>query len=115
MPPKNNLIIDGERLKNELDKIDKYNSEIARECGYNPSYFSSCMHYNTIARPCMKMLTMLYGISYEDIEPIEGEPVKDDEHSEILEQKVHGLTADRLYALIYTAVYDALKAIERSD
>lgn len=115
MAPKNTVIIDGERLRNELDKIDKYNSEIARECGYNPSYFSTCAHYNTMARPCMKMLTMLYGISYDDIKPIEGEPVKDNEHEELLEQKVQELTPDRLYALIYTAVYDALKAIERSD
>lgn len=115
MAPKNTVIIDGERLKNELDKIDKYNSEIARECGYNPSYFSTCAHYNTMARPCMKMLTMLYGISYDDIKPIEGESVKDNEHEELLEQKVQDLTADRLYALIYTAVYDAVKEVKGGD
>lgn len=115
MAPKNTVIIDGERLRNELDKIEKYNSEIARECGYNPSYFSSCMHYNTMARPCVKMLTMLYGISYDDIKPINSENEDSKEKEELLEQKVQELTPDRLYALIYTAVYDALKAIERSD
>lgn len=113
MAPKNTVIIDGERLKNELDKIDKYNSEIARECGYNPSYFSTCAHYNTMARPCMKMLTMLYGISYDDIKPIESEKSK--ENDELLEQKIQDLTADRLYALIYTAVYDAVKEVKGSD
>lgn len=113
MPPKNTVIIDGERLRNELDKIDKYNSEIARDCGYNPSYFSTCMYYNTMARPCMKMLTMLYGISYDDIKPIESEKSK--ENDELLEQKVQDLTADRLYALIYTAVYDAVKEVKGSD
>lgn len=113
MAPKNTVIIDGERLKNELDKIDKYNSEIARECGYNPSYFSTCAHYNTMARPCMKMLTMLYGISYDDIKPIESEELKEKE--ELLEQKIQDLTADRLYALIYTAVYDAVKEVKGGD
>lgn len=115
MAPKNTVIIDGERLKNELDKIDKYNSEIARECGYNPSYFSTCMYYNTISRPCMKMLTLLYGISYDDIKPIESETEESNENDELLEQKVQDLTADRLYALIYTAVYDALKEVKGGD
>lgn len=115
MAPKNTVIIDGERLRNELDKIDKYNSEIARECGYNPSYFSTCAHYNTMARPCMKMLTMLYGISYDDIKPIENETEESKENDELLEQKAQDLTVDRLYALIYTAVYDALKEVKGGD
>ena len=115
MAPKNTVIIDGERLRNELDKIDKYNSEIARECGYNPSYFSTCAHYNTMARPCMKMLTMLYGISYDDIKPIESETEESKEKEELLEQKIQDLTVDRLYALIYTAVYDAVKEVKGGD
>ena len=115
MAAKNTVIIDGERLKNELDKIDKYNSEIARECGYNPSYFSTCVHYNTMGRPCMKMLTLLYGISYDDIKPIESETEELKEKDELLEQKVQDLTADRLYALIYTAVYDAVKEVKGGD
>lgn len=115
MAPKNTVIIDGERLRNELDKIDKYNSEIARECGYNPSYFSTCAHYNTMARPCMKMLTMLYGISCDDIKPIESETEESKENEELLEQKAQDLTVDRLYALIYTAVYDALKEVKGGD
>lgn len=115
MPSRNTVIIDGQRLKNELDKIDKYNTEIARDCGYNPSYFSTCMYYNTMARPCMKMLTMLYGISYDDIKPIESETEESKEKEELLEQKIQDLTVDRLYALIYTAVYDAVKEIKRGD
>lgn len=115
MEPKNTVIIDGERLRNELDKIDKYNSEIARECGYNRSYLSTCARYNTMARPCMKMLTMLYGISYDDIKPIESETEESKENEELLEQKAQDLTADRLYALIYTAVYDAVKEVKGGD
>ena len=115
MAPKNTVIIDGERLKNELDKIDKYNSEIARDCGYNPSYFSTCVHYNTMARPCMKMLTLLYGISYDDIKPIESETEESKEKDELLEQKIQNLTVNRLYALIYTAVYDAVKEVKGGD
>lgn len=115
MAPKNTVIIDGERLRNELDKIDKYNSEIARECGYNPSYFSTCAYYNTMARPCMKMLTMLYGISYDDIKPIKSETEELKEKDELLKQKVQDLTADRLYALIYAVVYDALKEVKGGD
>ena len=115
MAPKNTVIIDGERLKNELNKIDKYNSEIARECGYNPSYFSTCAYYNTMARPCMKMLTLLYGISYDDIKPIKSETEESKEKDELLEQKIQDLTADRLYALIYTAVYDAVKEVKGGD
>lgn len=115
MAPKNTVVIDGAKLRNELEKIDKYNSEIARECGYNSSYLSTCMRDNTMARPCMKMLTMLYGISYDDIKPIKSEIEESKEKDELLEQKIQDLTVDRLYALIYTAVYDALKEVKGGD
>ena len=67
--PKKFVIIDGEKLRKELEKRNLKQADVAREIGINGSTMSKSINEGYLQPYTMKLLTLCYDIKLEDILP----------------------------------------------
>ena len=92
--------IDGAKLTAELQKRGVTKGKASEEIGMNPNYLASATHAGGISRVAVIALQKVYNIDPESYE-LKDEP-DDDKPDEKLDD-------DKLYRIIYTAVYNAMK------
>lgn len=98
--------IDGEKLRNEFNVRNITFSSASVKCGYEASYFSKVCNSGKITQPAINLLQANYNIKYDDYKltdetaQVEKESVKFTITDEV---------SDRLYKIIYSAVYHAMK------
>lgn len=97
--------IDKTKLENELRKRGLTYANVSRELGFHQGYIADAMHRERIGIVVLRMLEVLYNISpdsyviedkKEKIETVDREPKET-------------INYEKLYNLVYTAVYEAVK------
>ncbi len=106
------VAINGEALRAELKKRGLLGVTVSKAIGYDQTYISHAIRHNTIAKTAMMLLQTMYNIN-PDIYVVKEEPKPEEVKAEVVEVVQHsGLTDDdfqKLYKVIYTAVYEATK------
>ena len=97
--------IDKTKLDNELRKRGLTNTDVSKELGFHNGYISDAMHRERIGVVVLRMLEVLYNIS-PDSYVIEDKKEK----IEIVDNELkETINYEKLYNLVYTAVYEAVK------
>ena len=107
--------IDGQKLKKCLETQEKTFTEMSREIGLNDGYLGKAIKKGCIAISVTTMLKSLYKIDpelYIVHDEVKAEPKQEEPRPEEA-AKNEPLSAQKLYAVIYTAVLDALKAHDK--
>lgn len=94
--------IDPTRFQREIARLDLTYTEIARAIGYSSSFVSDAIRREVIAEPAMLLLEAKFGIKPQDIKPVEEIDLNNNPPA------INNVTLDKLYAVIYDAVYHAV-------
>lgn len=109
---KRTVTINGEALRLELRKRGLLGVTVSKAIGYDQTYISHAIKDNRVARSAVLLLQTMYNIN-PDIYVVKEEPKTEEVKAEVAEVVQHvGLTDDdfqKLYKVIYTAVYEATK------
>ena len=93
--------IDGAKLTAELKKRGVTKAKASEEIGMSANYLAACTHKGIMSAVGSIALQKVYGIEPEDY-AVEDEP-------EVVEEPPAEFDEDKLYRVIYTAVYNAMK------
>lgn len=94
--------IDGEKLRAELKKRALIAADVSHEIGYSGTYIKNACDSGKIRLAAAHMLKSLYNIEYDDIAP-------DSETEEKHEPTTPVIDYEKMYRMIYCAVYEAVK------
>ena len=108
--------IDGQRLKEILSKRGLTLAEVAREMGYATGFMNNVCSRNVINMTAAKMLNMIYHVPLDDYKKPEPPAEPESEFEQLTlntEQKQVEPLIDyeRLWKVIYTACYEAVKKV----
>ena len=107
---KTSIQIDPKKLEKKMDALGKPRSQIAREMGYSQGFLFDAIRRERISESAAKLLEMVHGIKTDDIVP--DRPIDLENNPPMCAD----LSADKLYTIIYNAVYHAVEmAIKQKD
>ena len=123
MPKTNTQPIDAEKLRNEIQRRGMTLVDISRKLGHTGSYMNQIIKYGSMTRSTILQIESMFNIKYEAIKPDEPLPAnpKKMETPELLlgGQMIFNpnqITADKLFAIIYSATKKAIEdANKRGD
>lgn len=98
--------IDGEKLRAEFKKRNLTLAQVERECGFGQSTVSNYCSKNYVTNVVREMLALRYNIQFDTYKKVEDEAPQ----VEVVPQ--HIFTEEdweRLYKVIYSATYEAMK------
>ena len=101
--------IDPKKFETKIIALGKSKSQIAREMGYSTGYIFDTLRRGVISESGAMLLELKHGIKLEDIVP--DEPIDLEENPPVCTD----LSADKLYAIIFDAVYHAFVEALRRD
>lgn len=101
--------IDPQKLEARINALGKSKSQIAREMGYSPGYIFDALRRGVISEAGAKLFEAVHGIKTADILPDEAIDLENNPPPAL------DLSADKLYAIIYDAVYHAFVEALRRD
>lgn len=110
------IVIDGQKLREIFEKRKVTLGDVSKSCGFESSYFSKATKENKLPLYAIKLLEDRYHINYDEYKIEEVLEVKEKELPVIVESRVVEFiiseeTAKQLHALIYSAVYEAVKRV----
>lgn len=94
--------IDSGKFQKQIAKLGLTYAEVARAIGYSSAFVSDAIRREVIAEPAALLLEAKFGIRREDIVPTKE---IDLDHNP---PAINNVTLDKLYAVIYDAVYHAM-------
>ena len=111
------VIIDSDKLINELERKDISKAEISRQMGFGGTYLSNVLARGKISKSGAQLLKSLFDIdleSYIHVEP-EPEPEKkeDIEAFANCQHVIVTLNIDEIQKAVYSGVYGAIKRLVR--
>ena len=103
------ITIDGDALKRALEQRDLTGTRVSRDMGYNDGYIANAINRNSITPSGAKMLDVMYGIPLSEYEKKEQAVETVEQIEETAKEEINVIDYDKLYQIIYVAVYDAVK------
>lgn len=101
--------IDGQKLKAEIKRRGLTEKEISLELGWSQSYITDAIQRGMLRDSAILMLDKLYNIKIDDfVAEIEPEGVTEVSEPDV-DSRSPQIDADKLYDVIYRAVYSAVK------
>lgn len=99
--------IDGNRLREEFKIRNLAFSDASSRCGYEASYFSKVCKLGKITQPAINLLKANFNIDYDSY-AVE-ETIVLETKKESAEFTITDEVSDKLYQIIYSATYHAMK------
>ena len=104
----NYVNIDSKKLKDIFYKRGLTYQEVSQAIGFEDSFISNVLKSEKLNQPAAKLLKLVYNIEPAEYELCdEPEPVIESE--KIVEPQVGSMDYDKLYQVVYSAVYEAIK------
>lgn len=99
--------IDPVKFKRRIKALGMPNSQVAREIGYSPSFVFDAIKRERLTEPAFLLLEAKFQIKREEIAP--------DEEIDLNRNPppINEVTLDKLYTVIYDAVYHAVLLAEK--
>ncbi len=104
MKNQTSIKIDRDKLEKAVRKRGMTMADASREIGRNENYLANLKHYGTISKASMVTMEKVLNIKQEEVEFCD-----EQEQPEELPALAPALDLDKLYEIIYTAVYHAVK------
>ena len=105
MPKCKTIRFDGKKLKYELYQAGTTVSKASVDLGYSKGRLSQMISKGVMPLTTMRLITYKYGILYESIQP----------DVNIKEEQTENNNEEKMYQLIYKAVYNAFKDVLEGD
>lgn len=102
--------IDGEKLREEFKKRGLSFSQVERECGFGQSTVSHYCSKNYVTKVVKEMFAMKYHIPFDAYKKVEEVPQVENPIIENVQRPFFTEEDwERLYKVIYSATYEAMK------